>query len=83
MCTFLVYFSAVGDSLFAEALSCAISVVKANRVQDGATTSCVRREISVSVATVGAFWQNDLLPFGLSVCFGKMICYMYLSYSHI
>ena len=58
----------MGDSLFAEALLCAISVVKANRVQDGATTSCVHREISVFVATIRAFWQNDLLPFGLSVC---------------
>ena len=48
----------MGDSPFAEALSCAISVVKADHVQDGATTSCVRREISVFVATIGAFWQK-------------------------
>ena len=45
-----------GDSLFAKALMCAVSVV---RVQDGAATSCVRREISVSVATNGSFWQMD------------------------
>ena len=46
------------DSLFAEALLCAISVVKADHAQDGAATSCVRREISVFVATIGAFWQK-------------------------
>ena len=55
-----------GDSLFAKALSCAISVAKANRVQDRAATSRVQREISVSVATNGPFWQIDLLPFCLT-----------------
>ena len=34
-----------GKSLFGKALSCAVSVVKAGHVQDGATTSCVQREI--------------------------------------
>ena len=48
-----------GDSPFAKALLCAVSVVKANRVQDGAATSCVRREINVSVANNGSFWQID------------------------
>ena len=32
---------------FGKALSCAVSVVKAGHVQDGAATSCVEREISV------------------------------------
>ena len=46
-----------GKSLFGKALSCAISVVKAGYVQDGAATSCVQREIPVSVlATNGPFW---------------------------
>ena len=47
------------DSLFAKALLYAVSVVKVNRVQDGAATSCVCREISVSVANNGSFWQID------------------------
>ena len=38
-----------GKSLFGKALSCAVSVLKAGRVQDGAATSCVRREISVFI----------------------------------
>ena len=38
----------LGDSLFANALSCTVSAVKADRVQDGAATSHVPREISVS-----------------------------------
>ena len=71
MCTSFVCF--LGDSPFAEALSCVISVVKADRIQDGTATSCVCREISVSVATNRPFWQIDLLPFCLTVCFGKMI----------
>ena len=62
-----------GRFTVAKALSCAVSVVKANHVQDGATTSRVCREISVSMATNGPFWQNDLLPLCLSVGFGKMI----------
>ena len=45
-----------GDSLFAKALSYAISVVKANCVQDAGATNCVRREISVSMATNRPFW---------------------------
>ena len=39
-----------GDLLFAKALLCAIFVVKCDRVQGGATTSRVQREVSVSVA---------------------------------
>ena len=45
----------LGDSLLAKALSYAISVVKANRVQGGAATNRVRREVSISVATNGPF----------------------------
>ena len=36
----------LGDLLLAKAVSCAISVVKANHVQGGAATNCVRREVS-------------------------------------
>ena len=35
----------LGDSLLAKAVSCAISVVKANHVQGGAATNRVRREV--------------------------------------
>ena len=61
--------AAPGYSLLGKAISFIVSVVKADRVQDGAATNCVRREISVSVATNG--------PFGKSICylstFGKLI----------
>ena len=39
------------DLLLAKALLCAISVVKADRIQNNAATCCVQREINVSVAT--------------------------------
>ena len=45
--------ASLGDSLFAEALSC---VVKAGHVQNKVATSWVRRKVSVSVATNGPFW---------------------------
>ena len=51
-----------GNSLFAKALSCAVSVVKANHIQDGAATNCAQRDISVFMATTGLF--------------GKSICYL-------
>ena len=38
------------NSLLGKAVWCAISVVKADRVQGGATTNHVRRKISISVA---------------------------------
>ena len=38
------------DSLLGKAVSCAVSVVKADRVQGGAATNRVRKEISISVA---------------------------------
>ena len=57
------------DSLLGKAVSCAISVVEADRVQGGAATKRVRREISISVAAlngphfgkpVGLYvWKND------------------------
>ena len=43
--------ASLGNLLFAKTLSCAISVVKTDHVQDGAATSHVRREISIAVAT--------------------------------
>ena len=43
--------ASLGNLLFAKTLSCAISVVKIDHVQDGAATSHVRREISIAVAT--------------------------------
>ena len=52
-----------GKSLFGKALSCAVSVVKAGQVQDGATTSCVQRQRSVFMAMNSPFWPVDLLPF--------------------
>ena len=43
------------------ALLCTVSVVKADHVQDGVGKSCIRREIGVSMATSGPFWQINLL----------------------
>ena len=65
--------TSLGNSLFAKALSCAVSVVKANHVHDRGITSHVRKEISVSVTTNVPFWQIDLLPFCLTVKFEEMI----------
>ena len=56
-----------------KALLCAVSVIKAGHVQDGATTNSIQREVSVFMATNGNFWQIDLLPFCLSVSFEEMI----------
>ena len=44
------------DLLLAKAVSCTVSVVKLDRVQGGAATNTVRREISMSVATNSPFW---------------------------
>ena len=33
------------DSLLGKAVSCDVSVVKADRIQGGSTTNCVRREV--------------------------------------
>ena len=50
----------MGCLLLAKAVSCAVSVVKADGVQGGAATNHVQRDISVSVATRmatnGPFW---------------------------
>ena len=43
------------DSLLAKALLCAISVAKADRIQNNAATCRVRREINVSVVTCPFF----------------------------
>ena len=61
--------AAPDNSLLAKAVSCAVSVVKADRVQGGAATNHVRREISISerpflvnrfVTFVGLYvWKND------------------------
>ena len=56
-----------GKSLFGRALSYAVSVVKASRVQDGAATSCVRREIS------GPFLSNRFVTFLFECKFEEMI----------
>ena len=49
--------AAPGDSLLAKAISCAISVVKTDCVQGRAATNRVRREVSISVATLnGPLW---------------------------
>ena len=45
------------DSLLGKAVWWTVSVVKAYRVQGGATTNRVRREISISVAALnGLLW---------------------------
>ena len=51
------------DSLLGKAVSCTFSVVNADCVQSGATTNCLRRERSISVAA-------------LKARFGKPICYL-------
>ena len=56
--------AAPGNSLLAKAVSCAVSVVKADRVQSGAATSHVRWEISIS---------ERFVTFLLDCTFGKMI----------
>ena len=43
---------ATADSLPGKAVSCAVFVIKADRVQGGAATKRVRREISISVAAL-------------------------------
>ena len=59
----------LGDPLLAKPVSCAISVVKANRVQGGAATNRVRREVSISVATNG--------PFSNSTCYLSVGLYVW------
>ena len=45
------------DSLLGKAVSCTISVVKADCVQGGAATNRVQREISISVPALnGPLW---------------------------
>ena len=45
------------DSLLCKAVSCTISVVKADRVQGGAATNRAQREISISVPALnGPLW---------------------------
>ena len=45
------------DSLRGKAVSCAVSVVKADRVQGGAATNRVRRERNIYVAALnGPLW---------------------------
>ena len=56
--------AAPGNLLLAKAVSCAVSVVKADCVQGGATTSHVRRE---------TFLVNRFVTFLLDCTFGKMI----------
>ena len=60
-----------GNSLLAKAVSCAVSVVKADRVQGGAVTSHVRREISIQ--SERPFLVNRFVTFLLDCTFGKMI----------
>ena len=47
---------APSNSLLATAVLCAISVVKANHIQGGASTNRVRGDISISVVTNSLFW---------------------------
>ena len=52
-----IFTAAPKDSLLANAVSYAISIVKADRVQGGGTTNRVQKEISISVATNSTFWH--------------------------
>ena len=52
-----------GKLLFGKALLCAVSVVKAGHVQDGAATSRVQREISVFYGYERAFLANRFVTF--------------------
>ena len=47
--------AAPSDSLLAKAVSCPVSVLKADSVQGGGATNRVRREIKYSVANNGPF----------------------------
>ena len=47
---------ALSDSLLTKAVSCPVSVVKAESAQSGGALNRVRREIKYSVATNGAVW---------------------------
>ena len=62
--------AAPGDLLLAKPVPCTISVVKANRVQGGAATNCVRREICISVSIPMALFGKSFLS---DCTFGKMI----------
>ena len=53
--------AALSNLHFTRGVSCAIAVVKANRVQGGATTNHVRREISISAPTYNPFLVNTFL----------------------
>ena len=63
-----------GKSLFGKLLLYTVSVVKVGHLQDGATTSCIHKEIlSRFMSTNRPFWQIDLLLFCLRVSFEEMI----------
>ena len=51
---FVSHKGVTADSLLGKAVSCAVYVVKANRVQGGTTTKRVQREISISVAALNS-----------------------------
>ena len=53
--------AASGYSLLPKAVSCAVSVVKADHVQGRATTNHVQREISISVAYQQPFLVNTFM----------------------
>ena len=52
-----------GQIAVGKALSCAVSVVKAGDVQDGAATSCVQKEISAFYGYERAFFANRFVTF--------------------
>ena len=68
--------AALGDLLLAKALLCAISVVKADRVQGEANTAMYKGRYStcISLATNGPVWYvNRYVTFRFECTFGKMI----------
>ena len=63
---------ALGDSLLAEVVSCAVSVVMADCVQGGPATNCVRMEVSIIFC--GYQWPflvDRFVTFLLDCTFGK------------
>ena len=66
--------AAPGYSLLAEAVSCTVSVVKADCVPGGASTNRVRREVNIIFyGYQRPFLVNQFVTFLLDCTFGKMI----------
>ena len=71
------------DSLLAKAVSCAVSVVKFDRVQNGAATNRVRREISISVPALAMRLDVQFVLFSTFTEFANVIYKTKMSIVHI